>query len=418
MHALLKTRLTQTAACMIVAIVALLDARTQLPVPAISLPPAPMREVSPPLVTMPLAQGLATIEVIVRANDTLDRIFRKFELSLTDLANLRALDSVRQLLDRLTPGEQLKLVHREGTLISLERDLSLTEKLQVQRDEAGFRADIIAKPISIEPAVAQGTIESSLFEAANQAGLQDATVLKLAKLFGWDVDFVLDLRRGDQFTVSYERISQNGQYVQDGEILAARFVNQGHEYRAARYVAPDGAIGYYTPDGHSVEKAFLRAPLEFRRVSSRFSTGRYHPILNKVRAHRGVDYAAATGTPVQAAGAGRIRFRGQQGGYGNVMELDHGGGIVTVYGHLSRFASTAKAGARVKQGDVIGYVGMTGLATGPHLHYEYRVDGRYLDPQKIKLPDARPIDASLMADFLKQVAPRIAALNPPAVTAL
>lgn len=418
MQPLLKTRLMQCGACAVVAIMALLDVRQQLPPQGATapLPPAPP---VPALAAAPqLAPGLATIEVIVRSNDTLDRIFRKFELSLTDLANLRALDSVRRLLDRLTPGEQLKLIHREGALIGLDRDLSLTEKLQVRRGDAGFSADIVARPIDIEPATAQGTIESSLFEAANDAGLQDATVLKLARMFGWDIDFVLDLRSGDQFTVSYERISQNGRYVQDGEILAASFVNQGHEYRAVRYTAPDGSVGYYTPEGRSMEKAFLRAPLEFRRVSSRFSTGRYHPILNKVRAHRGVDYAAASGTPVRAAGAGRVRFRGQKGGYGNVIELDHGSSIVTVYGHLSRFAATAKSGARVRQGETVGYVGMSGLATGPHLHYEYRVNGRYLDPQKIKLPDARPIDASLLADFRQQTSPRLAALNLPLNTAV
>jgi len=417
MHPMLKTRLMQITACAALGTLALLDMRNQLPT-LVSPPVEPAATLTATLAAAPqLVPGLATIEVVVRSNDTLDRIFRNFELSLTDLANLRALDSVRRLLDRLKPGEQLKLIHREGVLFGLERDLSLTEKLQVRRGDDGFSADIVAKPIDVAPAIATGNIESSLFEAADKAGLQDATVLRLARLFGWDIDFVLDLRPGDQFMVSYERISQNGRYVQDGEILAARFVNQGREYRAVRYTAPDGTVGYYTPDGHSVEKAFLRAPLEFRRVSSRFSTGRYHPILNKVRAHRGVDYAAAKGTPVQAAGAGKVRFRGQQGGYGNVIELDHGSGIVTVYGHLSRFAAAARGGARVQQGEVIGYVGMTGLATGPHLHYEYRMNGRYMDPQKIRLPDAKPIDSSLIADFRLQTGSLLAALNPPPGTA-
>ncbi len=161
-----------------------------------------------------------------------------------------------------------------------------------------------------------------------------------------------------------------------------------------------------------MEKAFLRAPLEFRRISSGFSRGRYHPILNRIRAHKGVDYAAAIGTPVHAAGAGRIRFHGRKGGYGNVLEIDHGGGIITVYGHLSRFAATSVSGTRVRQNDVIGYVGMSGLATGPHLHYEYRLNGQYLDPQRIKLPDATPIEATLLPDFVRQTAPLRAALAP------
>jgi murein DD-endopeptidase MepM/ murein hydrolase activator NlpD len=356
--------------------------------------------------------------VIVRSNDTLDRIFRKFELSLADLADMRAVASTHQFLDRLVPGELLRLTHREGSLVGFERNLSLTERLSVQREPEGFRADVVARPVKVDTAIARGTISSSLFEAANDAGLQDSTVLKLAHLFGWDIDFVLDLRAGDEFTVSYQRYSQNGAYLQDGEILAARFVNQGHEFRAVRYTRADGSSAYYSPDGRSVEKAFLRAPLEFKRVSSRFSTSRYHPILNRIRAHKGVDYAAPTGTPVQAAGAGRIRFRGVKGGYGNVVEIDHGGGIVTVYGHLSRFAAGARLGSRVRQGELIAYVGMTGLATGPHLHYEYRVNGQYLDPQRVKLPDATPIEAALLADFQRQTAPLLATLQPPAATSL
>jgi murein DD-endopeptidase MepM/ murein hydrolase activator NlpD len=416
-HRRFATRALQIACCALLAAAGIWQARRQAPV-IVQLPALHAVPVAALAATPSLAPGFETIEVIVRSNDTLDRIFRKFELSLADLANLRALEGVRRLLDRLMPGEQLRLIHREGSLVSLERDLSLTEKLQVQRDDQGFRADIVAKPVSIEPRVAHGVIESSLFESANAAGLQDVTVLQLAHIFGWDIDFVLDLRRGDEFDVSYERISQHGKYVQDGEILAARFVNQGHEYRAVRYKAADGSVGYYTPEGRSVEKAFLRAPLEFRRVSSRFSSGRYHPILNRVRAHKGVDYAAATGTPVQAAGAGRVRFRGQKGGYGNVLEIDHGGGIVTVYGHLSRFAAAARSGARVAQGATIGYVGMSGLATGPHLHYEYRLNGQYLDPQRVQLPDARPIDAALLANFQRQAAPLLAALHPQPAPAL
>jgi murein DD-endopeptidase MepM/ murein hydrolase activator NlpD len=385
-----------------------------VPATAPSVTPAPVALAAVPAV----APGLATIEVIVRSNDTLDRIFRKFELSLADLADMRAVASTRQFLDRLVPGELLRLTHREGSLMGFERDLSLTERLKVLRDENGFRADVIARPVTIDRVVAHGAISTSLFEAANDAGLQDATVLKLARLFGWDIDFVLDLRAGDEFAVSYERISQDGKFVQDGEILAARFVNQGHEFNAVRYTKADGSSAYYSPDGRSMEKAFLRAPLDFRRVSSRFTTARYHPILNRIRAHKGVDYAAAIGTPVHAAGAGRIRFRGQKGGYGNVVEIDHGGGIVTVYGHLSRFAANAKTGSRVAQGQLIAYVGMTGLATGPHLHYEYRVNGNYLDPQRVKLPDATPIDAALLPDFRHQTAPLLAALQPTSSGAL
>jgi murein DD-endopeptidase MepM/ murein hydrolase activator NlpD len=355
--------------------------------------------------------GLDLIEVIVQRNDTLEHIFRRLQLSLADLADVRALSGVQSMLDRLIPGEHLTLLHHESALVGLERRLSLTEELEVRRTDAGFQATLVPKAIDVEASIAHGVIQSSLFESANSAGLSDPSVLKLAKIFGSDIDFVLGLREGDQFVVSYERIEQNGHYVKDGDILAARFINQGRVYEAVRYIGPDGVIRYYSPDGRSMEKAFLRAPLEFKRISSGFSLARLHPILNLIRAHKGVDYAAPIGTPVYAAGSGRIKFRGEMGGYGNVLQIDHGNGIVTVYGHLSRFASS-REGAHVERGDTIGYVGMTGLATGPHLHFEFRVNGQYIDPQKIKLPDALPIDASLYDDFKQQSAPLLAALNP------
>jgi murein DD-endopeptidase MepM/ murein hydrolase activator NlpD len=356
------------------------------------------------------APGLELLEVIVQRDDTLDRIFRRMRLSLADLADLRAVAGLHSALDRLNPGEHLKFLHRDSALIGLERHLSLTEKLEVRRTDAGFQATVVPKAIEIHDSIARGVIDSSLFESANAAGLSDASVLKLAKIFGSDIDFVIGLREGDEFVVSYERIIQSGQYVKDGEILAARFVNQGRVYEAARYAGPDGVAHYYSPDGRSMEKAFLRAPLEFKRISSGFSAARLHPILNLIRAHKGVDYAAPTGTPVYAAGSGTIKFRGDLGGYGNVIQIDHGNGIVTVYGHMSRFAS-ARMGKHVERGDTIGFVGMTGLATGPHLHFEFRVNGQYVDPQKLKLPDSRPINSDQYEDFRQRCEPLLAALN-------
>lgn len=359
-----------------------------------------------------LAPGLASIEVVVRRNDTLDRIFRQLEISLSDLASLRALDTIRPLLDRLRPGETLHFQHRDGSLYALQRDISLAERLEVSRTDDGLEASIVDRPIERRTAVARGIILNSLFKDGGNAGLSDPTILEFARIFGWSIDFVLDLREGDEFVVDYERLYQDGHYVQDGEILAARFVNQGKLYEAVRYVSPEGKTRYYTPDGHSMEKAFLRAPLEFRRISSSFSLGRYHPILNRIRAHKGIDYAAPSGTPVRAAGDGTVRFRGVKGGYGNVIELQHGGGIVTVYGHLSRFAKGLQAGRSVHQGETIGYVGMSGLATGPHLHYEYRVGGQHRNPATVSLPEAKSIEPELRADFLVQTAPYLDALAP------
>ncbi len=384
-------------------------------------PPAPPPP-APPAAALPVVPAepdAAVLNVVVRNNDTLEQIFRAAGLSLSDLAAIRALDGARAYVDRLTRGEMLTLRHRDGHVTAFDRNISLTRRLHVTRDAGGFRMAIEERPVEVVRTLARGRIESSLFDAADDAGLQDLTVLELAKLFGWDIDFALDLRAGDTFSVNFERLYQDGHFAQDGAILAARFVNDGRTYTAVRYVNPDGGSGYYSPDGHPMQKAFLRAPLEFRRVSSGFSRGRYHPILNRIRAHKGTDYAAAQGTAVYAAGSGRVQFRGQKGGYGNMVEIDHGGGIVTAYGHLSRFATIARQGAHVAQGATIGYVGMTGLATGPHLHYEYRVNGQFLDPQRVKLPDTRPIDAALLPGFQQQTAPLLAPLDgaPPAAVA-
>ena len=206
--------------------------------------------------------------------------------------------------------------------------------------------------------------------------------------------------------------------MRDGNVLAVRFVNRGKVYEAVRYVDPDGGARYFTPDGHSLRKAFIRAPVEFTRVSSVFNPSRFHPVLSRIRAHKGVDYAAPTGTPVRAAGDGRVVFAGRRGGYGNVIEIDHAHGISTVYGHLSRFAKGLRSGSSVEQGQVIGAVGMTGLATGPHLHYEYRINGLHRDPQTVPLPNAEPVPQRWLADFQAKTRPLAASLSAAPAAAL
>jgi murein DD-endopeptidase MepM/ murein hydrolase activator NlpD len=362
--------------------------------------------------------GLSTIEVIVSRNDTLDHIFRRLQLSLSDLASLRSLPGVKAHLDRLRPGESLTLQHKDGKLVGFERQLSPSETLKVSKNDGGFLANVLENPLEARARSVSGIIDSSLFEAVTASGAHEPTALALAEIFAWDIDFVLDIQRGDSFTVTYEEVMQDGTYVKDGSILAARFVNQGREYLAVRYVDPTGHEGYYSPDGKSLRKAFLRAPLEFSRVSSGFNTGRFHPILNRIRAHKGTDYAAPIGTPVRAAGDGRVIFAGIKGGYGNVVEIDHGRGIVTRYGHLSRFASTTRVGKRVDQGSVVAFVGMSGLATGPHLHYEYQVNGVHQNPQTVKLPEAVPIDANIRDDFITKTQPYLASLDLPVGPAL
>ena len=366
----------------------------------------------------PPQSAAAAIDVIVKSNDTLDGIFRRLKLDLADLAFLRGLPGLKSRLDSLRPGESLHLVHRAGALIGLERRLNDTETLQVVRENDELHANVLANPLESRVRTSRAVIDSSLFEAVASAGAHDQTALTLADIFGWDIDFVLDIQPGDSFVVTYQEFYRDGVYVKDGPVLAASFINRGREFVAVRYVDPDGGAHYYTPDGKSMHKAFLRTPVEFTRVSSRFNSARRHPILNLIRAHKGVDYAAPIGTPVKAAGDGRVRFAGVKGGYGNVVEIDHSRGIVTVYGHLSRFAKGTHVGAHVTQGSIIAYVGMTGLATGPHLHYEYRVDGLFKNPQTVLLPDAGPIDARWRDDFIVRTVPLLGSLVAPLGPAL
>jgi murein DD-endopeptidase MepM/ murein hydrolase activator NlpD len=370
----------------------------------------------------PAAQGAAlgatAIDVIVKTNDTLDGIFRRLKLDLSDLAFLRGLPGIRAHLDSLRPGESLHLLHREGSLVGLQRRLSDTQTLEVTRENNELHANVLDNPLEVRVRTVRASIDSSLFEAIESAGAHDQTALTLADIFGWDIDFVLDIQPGDSFVVTYQELYRDGAYVKDGPVLAASFINHGREFVAVRYVDPDGGAHYYTPDGKSMHKAFLRAPVEFSRVSSRFNTARRHPILNMIRAHKGVDYAAPIGTPVKAAGDGKVRFAGVKGGYGNVVEIDHSRGIVTVYGHLSHFAKGTHVGEHVTQGSIIAYVGMTGLATGPHLHYEYRVDGVFKNPQTVVLPSAEPIDARWHDDFVARTTPLLGLLVAPLGPAL
>jgi murein DD-endopeptidase MepM/ murein hydrolase activator NlpD len=370
--------------------------------PAVSAPlPAPVQQ----------ASVASIIQVVVGRNDTLDAIFRRMSLNKADLAAIRNLPGIRQSLDFLKPGDAIKLTHTDGDIKELSRKVSETQTLNVVRQDNGFEAKMVTNPVEVRVRTANATIDSSLFQAAGAADISDTVALKLANVFAWDIDFVLDIREGDRFTAVYEQIYQDGKYLRDGEVLAAEFVNNGKVYRAVRFVGDAGSVGYYTPNGLAMRKAFLRAPVEFTRVSSAFNPHRYHPILNTIRGHMGTDYAAPTGTPVHAAGDGHVSFEGQRGGYGNAIVLTHGANVSTLYGHLSRFARNFHVGSKVQQGDVIGYVGMTGLATGPHLHYEYLMGGVHRNPQTVQLPGAEPLRALDLQKFRDAAAPLLADLS-------
>jgi murein DD-endopeptidase MepM/ murein hydrolase activator NlpD len=338
------------------------------------------------------------LDLLVKRGDTLEVLFRRNGLSLTDLAAMVALPDASAALKLLKPGDRLEISHRDGQVLSLRRELDDIKLLSIARQESGFTANTIERAVDVRTIGAHGQIRTSLFEAGTDAGMGDRTTMAMAGIFEWDIDFIQDPRVGDTFTVIYEELWRDGVKLRDGEIVAAEFVNQGKSFRAARFRDESGRTAYFTPEGRSVRKAFIRAPLNFSRISSNFNPSRRHPVLNSIRAHRGVDYAAPTGTPIRAAGDGKVLFRGVQGGYGNTIVLQHGGNITTLYGHLSRFGN-ARAGARVNQGDVIGYVGQSGLATGPHLHYEYRVNGAHRNPRTVALPPADPIAADQQIAF-------------------
>jgi murein DD-endopeptidase MepM/ murein hydrolase activator NlpD len=287
----------------------------------------------------------------------------------------------------------------EDGLLELRYEIDALNQVHITRTEAGYQSELLEREPEHRVVRAAGKIDSSLFVAAQKASLPETIIMELANIFGWDIDFALDIRDGDQFAVVYEDLYLDGERVGTGNILAAEFINQDTLYRAVRYTDKQGHTDYYAPNGHSMRKAFLRTPVAFTRISSRFSTGRKHPILNRIRAHKGVDYAAPRGTPVKATGSGKIVLRGKKGGYGNTVVIQHGSTYSTLYAHLNKFARGLKIGERVHQGEIIGYVGSTGLATGPHLHYEFRVNGVHRNPLTVKLPAAAPLPKRYREDF-------------------
>ncbi len=351
------------------------------------------------------------LTLTIGRGDTMEKLFRKNNLDIGELMTIASLDEAKQRFRRIKPGDVFEVEHDDGRIISLYSKLDLTSGLKIAKTDAGFTAEIVEHPVEIRKRFAYGVIESSLFESAAQAGLSDKTIMNVAGIFAWDVDFILDIREGDNYYVQFEEIWQDGEHVTDGEIIAAEFNNNGRQIQAIRFRDNNDNTDYFTPTGDSVRKAFIRAPVDFTRISSNFNPKRRHPVLNTIRAHRGVDYAAPRGTPIKAAGDGKVIFRGTKSGYGKVVILQHGGNITTLYAHMSNFNAKARLGTRVRQGQTIGYVGMTGLATANHLHYEYRLNGVHRNPRTVSLPDAEPIAAEYRDRFLAEAAPILEELD-------
>lgn len=348
----------------------------------------------------------------VESGQTLSTIFEAEGLPHSESLQLLTLSKDARELRNLRPGETIRLRKNvEGGLEELSYEIDETHTLQVRRVDDQLEAFTIAAELEKRQAEVAGVIDSSLFAAAQKAGLSNRLTLELAQIFNYDIDFALDLRRGDRFVVVYDAYYKDGKKLRDGNITVAEFVNKGKVHQAMRYVDKKGSVAYYAPDGRSFRKAFIRTPVDFARISSGFNLARKHPILNVIRAHKGVDYAAGTGTPVKTTGDGVVEFVGKKSGYGNVIVIRHDSKYETLYGHLSRFRTGLRNGSKVKMGQVIGYVGATGLATAPHLHYEFRVSGMHVNPITVKLPRANPLSKSEVAEWRAANAGALAALE-------
>ena len=348
-------------------------------------------------------------DVEVRPGQTLAQIFASQGLSARDVHDVVSLDENTKRLARIYPGDTLSFrFSPDGELAALEYQLDEEQLLKVTNEAGILASELIQADLTRRVREAGGLIQDSLFLAGRNAGLTDSLILETAYLFGWDIDFVLDIRAGDSFHVIYEDVYRNGEFLRTGDILAATFINQGKRFQAIRFESED-AVGYFSPDGRNMKKAFLRAPLNFSYISSSFNPKRFHPILKRVKAHNGIDYRAPSGTPVYAAGDGRVVRSSYTNPNGHHVFIEHPTGITTKYLHFTRRA--VNKGDRVSQGDVIGYVGATGLATAPHLHYEFIVNGVHRNPATVDLPKALPLPEDQLQRFQQVATPLLAQLD-------
>lgn len=337
----------------------------------------------------------------VKRGDSLAAIFKRSGLGAGDLHTIMKLGKETKRLRNVQPGQTFRFrLNEDNDLQTLLYEVNQLETLAIHRDGDNFIASYHHKDVEKRTNHASAIVTSSLFEAGREAGLPDSLTMELANIFGWDIDFALDIRQGDHFTVIYEEHFLNGEKISNGAVLAAEFVNQGRSYKAIRYTDASNRSDYYSPDGLSMRKAFLRTPVDFRRISSRFGK-RKHPVLNRMRMHKGVDYATPRGTPIRAAGDGKVVHKGRKGGYGRAVIIQHGGRYSTLYAHMKSYRRGVYVGKRVKQGQIIGYVGSSGRATGPHLHYEFRVNGAHRNPLTVKLPSAKPINRKYKSAFVQ-----------------
>lgn len=392
-----RTHLLAVAACsLLVLLVALWPAQSRsvvVEVPAqVSIPEIEVENTEPEFLT---------VTETVETGDTLSTVFERSGAGVSILYRLISNPDIKKPIEKIYPGQEFTFQFDLDSNLQL---VSFSESPLVSYDIAINPAGTntitkVERAPEIHTKYARAEITDSLFLAGMNAGLSDNMIMQLATIFGWDIDFALDIRVGDEFSLLYEENFLDGEKLSDGPIIAAKFKNNGREYTAIRYTDASGRTDYFAPDGDSMRKAFLRTPLDVFRISSRFNPNRKHPVLNKIVAHKGTDYAAPVGTPIKAAGDGKILKAYYSSTYGNVVIIQHGSGIRTLYAHMNKFSKYARAGNRIKQGQVIGYVGATGRVTGAHLHYEFQVHGVHKNPQTVTLPNADALAQEYRADF-------------------
>lgn len=351
-----------------------------------------------------VAQNLNKISVKVRPGDTLASVFRRLKIDLSQMHAMIAAHPRNKVLTHVHAGDRVQLLYDDHHAIhELVYRPNLTTQLTIRRAVEGFESNLTSVQLDQRQAYTHAVIKNSLFASGKRQQIEGHLLKELVEIFQWDIDFAKDIRSGDSFSILYDESYLDGQRVSTGHIAAAEFTNQGHTYRAIRFVDPKGHVDFYTPKGVSMKKQFTRTPVKFTRISSTFSLGRWHPILHRLRKHKGVDYAAPSGTPIKATANGHIAFKGRKGGYGNVIVIEHGRQYSTLYGHMRAFAAGLHPGSPVRQGQLIGYVGMSGLATGPHLHYEFLVNGVHRDPLSTKLPQGSPVPYAYRHQFKAHV---------------
>jgi murein DD-endopeptidase MepM/ murein hydrolase activator NlpD len=335
----------------------------------------------------------------VMDGENLSIIFEEFMVPLNTAYRIFRLDK-NNLLSKIKPGDEMKFTYlgEDITGIEIIKDsinsilIEITDKISIKK---------ISKDVELIQSFKSGVIKTSFYEAALEAEIPDSIIMDFAYIFGWDIDFIFDIREGDSFNVIYETPYSEGEKVKNGDIILAKFVNRGKIYSANRFFLNENDKEFFDDNGNNLQKAFLRAPLDFAYISSHFNPNRMHPVLHTIRAHNGVDYAAKTGSPVRTTGNGTVHYAGRRNGCGNEIVIKHSNDYSTRYCHLSKFKSSIKKGTKVIQGETIGFVGSTGLATGPHLHYEFKIGNKHVDPVKLQLPSAEPISQNLRSDFDK-----------------